>query len=141
MLSEELRERIRALKRSIPEGRSIPTDAVVDLTSDHTVVDLSDGRDEPQWIEDERVVDLFPATPPVPTRGLGAVPPLAAAVFRTLEQPDRELAHLVAAGFSDEEIALVTGTAPGAVELAVRSVLSLTGYDSRADMIVAWHAG
>lgn len=141
MLSEELRERIRALKRTIPEGRAIPTDAVVDLTTDHTVVDISDGRDEPRWIEDERVVDLFPAAPPAPTRGLGVVPPLAAPVFRTLEHSDRELAHLVAAGFSDEEISLVLGMAPGAAELAVRSLLSLTGCRNRAEMIVAWHTG
>ncbi len=141
VLSDELRERIRALKGMIPEGRRVRSDAVIDLTTTAPTIDLSEGRDEPRWIEDERVVDLFPAVEPVPTRGLGAVPPLAAPVFRTLAKPDRELAHLVAAGFSDEEIALVLDTSPAAVELAVRSLLTLCGFENRPAMIVGWHAG
>lgn len=141
VLSDELRERIKALKGTIPEGRRLRGDAVIDLTATAPTIDISDGRDEPRWIEDERVVDLFPSIEPMPTRGLGAVPPLAAPVFRTLEQPDRELAHLVAAGFSDEEMALVLDTSPAAVELAVRSLLALCGFENRAAMIVGWHAG
>lgn len=141
MLSDELRERIKALKGTIPDGRRVRGDAVIDLTASAPTVDISEGRNEARWIEDERIVDLFPAVEPIPTRGLGTVPPLAAAVFRTLEKTDRELAHLMAAGFSDEEIALVLDTNPAAVELAVRSLLSLCGFESRPAMIVGWHAG
>lgn len=136
-----MRERIKALKGMIPEGRRVRSDAVIDLTATAPTVDISDGRDSPRWIEDERVVDLFPSIEPIPSRGLGAVPPLASPVFRTLTQADRELAHLVAAGFSDEEIALVLDTSPASVELAVRSLLTLCGYENRPAMIVGWHTG
>ena len=141
MLRRDLRERIKALKTIIPDDIAAYTDAVIDIRDD-TVVNLSDSRNESQqWIEDERIVDLAPNAAPIPTDGLGAVPPTAAPVFRTLDASDRELAHLIAAGFADEEIALVLDTSIPAVELAVRSLHSLTGYATRPELIVAWHTG
>lgn len=141
MLRRDLRERIRALKTIIPDEIEAHTDAVIDIRGD-AVVDLSDDRnDRNTWIEDERIVDLAPQADAIPRRGLGAVPPTANPVFRTLDASDREMAHLIAAGLTDEELSTVLDLTPGAVELAVRSLLSLTGFATRYDLMVRWHTG
>ncbi len=69
------------------------------------------------------------------------MPVTAAPVFWQLAKHDRELAHLVAAGMSDQEIAVVLDIPPRSAQLAVRSLLSLTGYPTRMDMMIAWHTG
>jgi DNA-binding NarL/FixJ family response regulator len=141
VLRNDLRERIKALKTIIPDEIDARTEAVVDLRSE-VVVDLSDGRDgASSWIEDERIVDLPPPEDEIPLNGLGAVPPIANPVFRALDRADRELAHLIAAGMTDDEIALVLDVAPSSVSLGVRSLLSLTGYETRIDLMVGWHTG
>ena len=143
MLREELRRRIKALKTIIPDDVGVRSGVVVDLRDDATI-DLTDSRDEDKrWIHDERVVDFAAVVAPRThsVRGLGAIPPAAADVFWTLDHNDREMAHLVAAGFDDAEIATALDLSPNAVRIAIRALLLLTGFETRPEMMIGWHTG
>jgi DNA-binding NarL/FixJ family response regulator len=47
-----------------------------------------------------------------------------------------EIAHLVARGLSNKEIAQMLGTSPGTVKLQVRRVLQKLGVSKRGDLVL-----
>lgn len=135
MLSEALRSRVKTLMHGIPEDGPI-----VDLR-DGIEIDLS--RSD-AIIDDARLVSpprRNRRTHPPGRRGIGLKPPTANPVFDRLDEQELGIAHLIAAGFTNNQIAATYDITTEEATSVVHHVLDRLGFQSRAELLDNWYRG
>lgn len=59
----------------------------------------------------------------------------------TLTPREHQVATVIAAGYTNRQIAVALGISPATVKDHVHSILVKTGFESRSQLIAAWYGG
>ena len=74
-------------------------------------------------------------------RVIAVVQPRRHAGFEVLTPREQQVATVVAAGYTNQQIAVALGISLGTVKDHVHSILSKTGFETRSQLIAAWYGG
>lgn len=72
-------------------------------------------------------------------RVIAVVEPRRHPSFDTLTPREQQVAEVVAAGYTNQQIAVELSISLGTVKDHVHSILTKTGFDSRSRLIAAWY--
>ena len=74
-------------------------------------------------------------------RVIAVVQPRRHAGFEVLTPREQQVATVVAAGYTNQQIAVALDISLGTVKDHVHSILSKTGFETRSQLIAAWYGG
>lgn len=72
-------------------------------------------------------------------RVIAVVQPRRHAGFDALTPREQQVATVVAAGYTNQQIAVALGIALGTVKDHVHAILTKTGFETRSQLIAAWY--